>query len=609
MIRVLDRAVFELVAAGEVVERPASAVKELLENSVDAGASSVTLEIKRGGLGYIRVTDDGCGIPADQVRTAFMSHATSKIRTAEDLEAISTLGFRGEALASIAAVSRTEMMTRARGEEAGTRICLEGGVETEYGPAGCPCGTTTVVRDLFFNLPARLKFMRRDAAEAGAVTAVAERTALSHPEISLRYLRDNREIFRTPGNGKLFSALYAVFGKNFAADMTAVGYELNGVKVNGYVCKPYAAQSTRGMQFFFLNGRWVMSRTFTAALDQAYRNTIASGKFPSCVLSLVMPPAAADVNVHPAKTEVRFVSEQPVFEAVYYAVKSALGSGLVSPEITSAQLGRISEAPEKTVTMPLRAPAEPAPEERRTAPVPQVPRAEPPRRAPSGPQTPPAGPVPTAKPEKPAAEPREPRISGIKPPRDAAAGELRVFGEAFGGYIIAESGDRLYIIDKHAAHERALFEEFSARLGKLESQALLEPFAVPMRGAAYEAAAGALGILRDLGFEASDVGGAFIVRAVPSYIDEGQARELFCELAEQLAAGAGKTAESGMLDALLHTAACKAAVKLGRSCAPEELETLARRVLSDPSVRYCPHGRPVVISVSRGELEKRFGRT
>ena len=333
-INILSQHVAELIAAGEVVERPASVVKELMENSIDAGATLITVEIRRGGITYIRITDNGCGIDRSNIKKAFISHATSKISSADDLDSILTLGFRGEALASVAAVARVEMLTRAENEEFGTRYVIEGSQEVLLDDAGCPKGTTIVVRDLFFNTPARMKFLKKDVTEANAVAGVVDRIALSHPEVCIRFIREGKEVISTPGDGKIQSAIHAIFGKEFSQGLIPCQYELNGIKVDGFISKPVHARANRTMQFFFLNGRLIKTRTAMAALEQAYKNSIMVGKFPACVLNLTIPPMAVDVNVHPAKTEVRFADEKKIFDAVYYCAKLALESGDTRPQMS-----------------------------------------------------------------------------------------------------------------------------------------------------------------------------------------------------------------------------------------------------------------------------------
>ena len=617
-IRVLDKKVAELVAAGEVVERPASVVKELMENSVDAGASSITVELKNGGLTYLRVTDNGCGIAPEQTETAFLRHATSKISRAEDLSAIGTLGFRGEALASIAAVARTEMITKRRELELGCHLCVEGGEVTLCEKTGCPDGTTLLVRDLFYNVPARLKFMRKDVAEGNAVTAVVQRLALSHPEISVRCLRDGREVLYTSGNGRLYSALYSVMGKEFAMDVTEVSYEFSGIGVTGYVSKPYAAQGSRNAQIFFLNGRYVKSNTARAALEQAYKNTIPTGRFPACILNIRVPLDAVDVNIHPAKTEVRFVNEKPIFDAVYFAVKSALGSGDTTPTFTAgapagasavgAGRGPFERLSQKQPTPEPIALTPPSAAKPTAARKPSEDDGKQPS-APAGALTFEAPGVDLSQWANPAPEAVS-RAVPKAPPAGAPDEELdslRLLGELFTTYVLLECGSRFYIMDKHAAHERALFEKLKAQLGAIDTQMLLSPISVVCSGEEKNAVTGNQKLLSDLGFGVEDFGEGLLIRSAPLYIDAADAEPLLHELAAQLTAG-GRMAADARLDGLLHTAACKAAIKAGHSSDETELLSLAREVLANPAVRYCPHGRPVLVTMTKYELDKKFGR-
>lgn len=658
-IQVLPKAVAEKIAAGEVVERPASVVKELLENAIDAGAAALTLEIQNGGVRFIRVTDDGGGIPAEDVATAFLRHATSKVRTDGDLEAIGTLGFRGEALASIAAVSRVELITRTAEELEGVRIALEGGEVLEQGPAGCPQGTTILVRDLFYNTPARMKFLKKDVTEGNAVRAVAERLALSHPEVSLKFIKDGREELHTPGDGKLLSAVHAVLGRDFARALLSVDYALGSVRVTGFTLQPVHARANRNMQFFFLNGRLVKSRTMMAALEQAYKGSIMVGKFPGCVLHIALPPALVDVNVHPAKTEVRFADEHAVFEAVYYAVKNTIAEKDPRPALHLPQTERPSPfaapggsqlhfAPETRAPSTMRAGAVTA-----YTPVARgrVESSEPelslPPALPKWPDRPASAPQPSTAPAAvPASAPGgapetggtvshagglstyadvfvEKNGSSESVPAQAAAAEaavlppaveegaqppaLRVAGQCFETYILVEQGDTLYLIDKHAAHERLLYEELKKQ-GQAAGQLLLSPRAVPLAREEYAAVLENLVLLRETGFDVEDFGGATVlVRSAPVWLREGEIVPAVEELAGRLAQF-GKDLTPERIDELYHSVACRAAVKGGDKTGPEEAANLARRVLELDDVRYCPHGRPVAFVLTRGEIEKQFGR-
>lgn len=668
-IQVLPRHVTELIAAGEVVERPSSVVKELLENAIDAGASAVTLEIRRGGITCIRITDNGCGIAREDAPTAFISHATSKIRVEADLDGIGTLGFRGEALASIAAVSRVELLTRTQEEAVGTRLCMEGGEQTLLDDAGCPKGTTLIVRDLFYNTPARMKFLKKDVSEANAVAGVVDRVALSHPEVSVRFIRDGKETLLTPGDGKLLSAVYAVYGRAFADGLLPVDYELGGVRVTGFAAKPLAARPNRTMQLFFLNGRLVRSRTAMAALEEAYRNAIMIGKFPACVLHLHVPNETVDVNVHPAKIEVRFADERRIFDAVYYAVKNTLQQNDPRPRVELNRLSTPVEAakppvPEQ-ITLPGKAEWPRAKDDfrgRKTA-ASFIGRNRPPERLESTasdyaqgrePDTVdaalqkhrrgnPAEPIPSARPRR-TAEPGEAgskAISGtgamspqaeiaremaepvqapqnvlptapleraepVPPAKECPA--FRVLGEAFRTYIVVECGSDLLLIDKHAAHERLLYEALRRDAEQADRQMLLSPVAVTLVKEEYAAVLQNLALLTQAGFEAEDFGsGTVLVRACPMALAQEDVTAIFQELAGYLLANRRELIPE-KLDWLYHNVACRAAIKAGDATSPCELQRFVGNLLSHDEIRYCPHGRPVMVVMSRAELEKQFGR-
>ena len=617
----------DLIAAGEVVERPASVVKELVENAIDAGASAVTVEIQQGGMAYIRVTDDGGGMDGAELPVAFLRHATSKLRTAEDLGAIGTLGFRGEALAAIAAVSRVEVMTRRPGATAGASLELEGGVPGQVEAAGCPPGTTVVVRDLFYNTPARLKFMRKDSAEGAAVAGLLQHLALSHPHIAFRFLRDGQEQMNTPGSGDLHAAVYAALGREFAMALVPVAGESEGAAVSGFVTKPVAGRGTRGMQFFFVNGRCVKSQLLAAALEEAYRNQLLKGRFPGCVLHITLPPERVDVNVHPAKTVVKFVSERPLFSLVHHTVADALtaaGGAVPAPRedfyqtMTAAQFreeqtekGReavIRVRPDRTelpdrrgafrdsVRLPESRPPhrQPAPAAGDWAPLVT------PRPAPAPAETGPAAPPPAER----EAPPPQPEQLGLAAEETAP---WRYVGEVLRTYIVAEDGENVWLIDKHAAHERINFDRLKANPEPPMRQRLLVPAAVDLSPEDAAALLAELELLDRFGFAAEDFGGGTIlVREIPSDIDEGQIRETLEMLAGKLRSGGSADPESAR-DAMLHTMACKAAIKGGWHSDPRELQALVDRVRSG-EVRYCPHGRPVAVKLTRYELEKMFKR-
>ncbi|NLF35363.1 MAG: DNA mismatch repair endonuclease MutL [Clostridiales bacterium] len=584
LIRQLDPHVADLIAAGEVVERPASVVKELVENAIDAGATSVTVEVQHGGMSLIRVTDNGCGIAPEEAPVAFLRHATSKLRGAEDLAAIGTLGFRGEALAAVAAVSRVTLLTRVPGAPLGTSLSLEGGVPAEPEEAGCPEGTTLVVRDLFFNTPARLKFVKRDVYEGAAVLTVVQRLALSHPEVSIRLLRDGREILATDGDGQLLSAMYHVMGRDIALGFTPVADTGAPISVTGFTSLPVCCRGSRGHQYFFVNGRYVKNRTMTAALEEAYQNQKMVGKFPGCVLHVGARLSTVDVNVHPTKTEVKFLSEKQLFDAVYHAVLSALSPQLPRPAaVLSPPLPRAEDTvnPHQT-SLPLRNPVGHS--------APAAPRV-------SGP----AAPVPAAAPVQPAA----PRPSP-PPPVPEEPLPWRLLGEAFATYILVEQGDTVFLIDKHAAHERMHFDRLRAADYTPMSQQLLTPLSfapTPEEGAALLRRSA---LLEALGFELEDFGGPLLVRRIPSDLTLEDAPAALCALAEALLS-TGTADPAAVRDALLRTMACKAALKGGRKSAPEELQRVAEAVM-DGGVRSCPHGRPTAITLTRAQLEKQFKR-
>ena len=634
-----DPHVADLIAAGEVVERPASVVKELMENAIDAGADALTVEIQHGGMSLIRVTDNGCGIAAAEVETAFLRHATSKLRTEYDLEAIGTLGFRGEALAAISAVSRIELLTRTAEEDLGAALSLEGGAVVHREEAGCPQGTTMVVRDLFYNTPARLKFLKKDAAEGAACFAMVQRVALSHPEVSVKFLRDGKQELLTPGDGQVQSALYAVLGRDMALGFTPVKGSGEDMSVSGFVSLPTCCRGTRGYQHFFVNGRYVKSRTMMAALEEAYANQKMVGKFPGCVLHLTTRLNAVDVNVHPTKQEVKFGSDKKVFDAVYYAVKSTLEADRTRPSLQvepprPAEGGRPAQSPlcpaERTPAAPAyremtleefrrtaERPAAPLPLHDFTAPratgaAPAAPAGNGVSGAPiSIPQSagadthtrpaeaPPAHPVGTAfMAARPAGQPSA-------PPSEEEPWHMA--GEVLNTYIIVEQGDKVLFIDKHAAHERLNFDRMKAEGYQPMVQALLEPVVFTPPAEEGAALLAQLPLLGCFGFEAEDFGGgALIVRAAPSDVAAGEIPDVLSELAGRLLTG-GSADPGAARDALLHTMACKAAIKGGQRNSPAELLKVAQAVMSG-AVKYCPHGRPVAIELTRQQLEKRFGR-
>ena len=633
-----------LIAAGDVVERPASVVKELLENAVDAGASKVTIEIKNGGMTYLRVTDNGCGMSAEDARTAFLRHATSKLRTAEDLAAIGTMGFRGEALAAIASVSRIDLMTKTPGAISGTSLLLEAGKITEEDEVGCPDGTTIIVRDLFYNTPARMKFMKSDSVEGGKVAAAVQMQALAHPEVSFTFIRDGKQTLQTPGSGDLGAAVYCVYGRE-SAKFVEVSSRWEGYSLRGFVSKPTDARPSRSLQTFFVNDRPVKSRLLIQALEEAYRNQIMVGKFPACVLHLTIPPANVDVNVHPAKTEVKFLSEKAVFDCVHYGVLGALNKTPDRPQVqlktppapvvqpatpqSAAQTAPLKGEPQKkqdffrTMTAeeyknfstavsntPKVAPAV-------ARPVIQAMNAERPA-APAVKQTvlppvptfmpPPPPPVPAP---KPAPAPVQEQITlpiqeELPMPREIP---WRMVGELYRSYILVEQGDEAFLIDKHAAHERILFEKLRANPQDITSQALLSPIPVRLRADAAAQLLAKQGLLEELGFEIEEFGeNTILVRRVPMDLGEGQVADTLMQMADDLLSGRNADTDT-VRDELLHTMACKAAIKAGWKTDEKEHLALVKEVMSRDELKYCPHGRPICITLSKKMLEKQFKRT
>ena len=679
-IQQLDPHVADLIAAGEVVERPASVVKELMENAIDAGADTLTVEIQHGGMSLIRVTDNGCGIACDEAPTAFLRHATSKLRTEYDLEAIGTLGFRGEALAAISAVSRVELLTRTAEEELGAALSLEGGTVVSREEAGCPQGTTLVVRDLFYNTPARLKFMKKDAAEASSVAAVVQHLSLSNPHISFQFIKDGGEVLHTPGDNQLSSAIYSALGRDFALELVPIDGTGDGIRVHGYVTKPIASRGTRGMQTFFVNGRYIKSQLLTAALEEAYKNQMMKGKFPGCVLHLELPMTQVDVNVHPAKTVVKFANERQVFSAVYHVVQDTLDRRETPAPATAPQPEpRSAAAPrqdfyQKMDAKTFREEAERREKQQRRAPaqtsfVTRIPPVDSelggratlhdvvqPRQTPAAAtaprrQTPleslTASPAPAAKAETPVerlstvstaapapvpspppapATPAAPAAAAAREPdlpeqTALPAGEVenqttlleerstpwRFVGEVLRTYIIAEDGENMWLIDKHAAHERMNFDRLKANTEPIMGQQLLSAEAVKFSPEDYAVLLEQLPLLEQFGFEAEDFGGeSLMIRAIPSEIDASQIRETLEMLAEKLRLS-GTADPSAARDAMLHTMACKAAIKGGWVSDSAELRVLMEKVQSG-EVRYCPHGRPVAVKLTRYELEKMFKR-
>ena len=687
-IQQLSPHVADLIAAGEVVERPASVVKELLENAIDAGAQSVTVEMKNGGMTYLRVSDDGCGIAPSELPTAFLRHATSKLRTAEDLAAIGTLGFRGEALAAISSVSRLDIFSRERGALSGAKLHLEGGVPETVEDAGCPEGTSVIVRDLFYNTPARLKFMKRDSAEATAIAGLVAHLALSHPEVSFKLIKDGTQTLLTPGDGALRSAIYASLGREFALSLEEVDGSDSELRVTGFISSPLSARGTRGMQTFFVNGRLVKSQLLTAALEESYANRMMKGKFPGCVLLVELPRDMVDVNVHPAKTIVKFVGEKRIFDLVYHAAMAALdkrekpeppqakpASQVQNPRgdffaNMTAQQYRESQktaekpaytsAPARSISAPQSTPAQaaPSPAAQWQTKVPAIDtqsggkaalsdyvRHEMPASAPAQAAQPvqksvkavenpaceavplpmdeeekrPVAALPVIEAAKPTAEGAAEITAAAAPEQEEAAAEQtsfaplavapwRIAGEVLDTYIVCEDEERnIWLIDKHAAHERMNFDRLKANQEPVMCQTLLAPLVADFAAEEYSALAANLDLLREFGFECEEFGGgSLILRAIPADLESGDAIPTLEELAEKLVTA--HTADpAAARDALLHTMACKAAIKGGWKSDLSELRVLVDKVQSG-EVQFCPHGRPVKAKLTKYELEKMFKR-
>lgn len=652
-INLLDKSVYELIAAGEVIERPSSVIKELAENSIDAGAASITVEIKRGGISYLRVTDDGCGISHEDIPTAFMRHATSKVYTQDDLDSINTLGFRGEALASVCAVSRVELLTKQREDKLGSIYRIEAGEPVEYDRAGCADGTTIIIRDLFYNTPARLKFLKKDVTEGNYCASVIEKLALSHPGISFRFIRDGRQTMLSSGDGEYYSAVYAVFGKQFAAGLIPVENVYQNTAVTGYVSSPLFTRANRSMQNFFVNGRSVKSPLCCAALEEAFRNTIMVGKFPSCVLCVNTDPSQVDANIHPTKTEVRFTNEKIVFDAVYFAVKNALMGYDESREIklntaparaenipqperarTSEPLrtasAQVIEEPPKTMPIPSGRDAVIYPQEKREPPKFTL-RQETPQPAqftqplPAAEQTYMPELVPAKKPEpretpladlpgfaflseksfekKPEPVPQEPTP---EIPQERPKEQIRVVGELFKTYIVCESTEGMILIDKHAAHERVNFERLKKGFDS-SAQLLMQPEEVYLTPEEFNGMSEYADKLAQVGIIMEFTDGKACVTGLPQMLDKVPPAEIVECIAKIVSQG-NTNAEGELFDDMLHTVACKASIRGNEDNDILELQVLAQEVFNNPDIRYCPHGRPVMTQISRKQIERYFGR-
>lgn len=700
VINVLDKHIAELIAAGEVVERPSSVIKELVENSIDAGAKNITVEIKNGGTTFMRVADDGCGIYRDDIKKAFLRHATSKVKTANDLDMISTLGFRGEALASISAVSRLQVITKNENEEIGSCYEIEGGDEISLEEAGCPTGTTFVIRDLFYNIPARSKFLKKDVAEGNAVSALMDKIVLSHPEVAFTFIRDGKQVLRTFGDGKLLSAIYSVFGKDFAKGLIPVDYTLDSVTVKGYISKPINSRPNRNMQNFFINGRFVKTRTGMAALEEAYKGSIMVGKFPSAVLQLTVPYEIIDVNVHPAKIEVRFINERPVFDAIYHAVKTALQQGDERKQIhfkENTAFNEIKKVNPFNNAQAVFAKAENTPAEKPIKPIeriePVLKNSEPKPYNPfdeldlKDEKTKPVSidnlkmsdssnpfdiyskqaikrnselenkkaefskqklekaeqlilkatqqeeslpkqeitvddltaestetPIETevskeeVKPLKGISENKTDNNDALTElPKEQT--KLRFLGEAFNTYIIVEKNDNeVLIIDKHAAHERIIYEKLKADSGSANVQYLLTPITVTLDKIDYDAAVSNLDMFAKCSFDVEDFGnGTLLVRSAPQYLAATEISDCITEMSGYIASGK-KDIYTEKMDWFYHNVSCRSAIKAGNKSTVQELMDIAWTLEKNPQIKYCPHGRPICIVMTKYEIEKQFGR-
>ena len=698
-INVLDKHTAELIAAGEVVERPSSVVKELLENSIDAGATQITVEIMHGGIDYLRITDNGCGILKEDVRNAFKRNATSKISVDSDLEKIGTLGFRGEALASISSVSKVQLITKAKEENIGSAYEIDGGEEISFDDAGCPDGTTFIMRNLFYNVPARYKFLKRDVAEGNAVASVIDKIALSHPEIAITFIRDNKRVLKTAGDGKLMSSIYAVYGRDFASTLIPVDYELNGMKLTGYISRPTNGRANRNMQNTFINGRFVKSRTISVALEEACKGSIMIGKFPSCVLNLQISPEAVDVNVHPSKIEVRFINERPVFDTVYHGVKSALLRGDSRKEavlnhnntvniksLNPFNLANkvINKEPPKSVQKASEKPREKSIFDELDLPTKTVKYnkinkvsdsssvqkkymefLENNKKLSENNQTTnntvcnntnnnvinnvsteskiettmdevkedtslnqevqKVNPFEELELEKITTEEKKSDVDVVLPTErqtnsssenieiktliDEDKQSFRFIGEAMNTYIIVETdNNKLVLIDKHAAHERIIFEKLKREKGTGSVQLLLIPITVTLEKNEYTVAIEHLDMFKNVGFDVEDFGnGTLIVRSAPSYLRNDDIEDTIIEICGYIAENR-KNVMSEHMEWIYHNISCRSAIKAGDSSTAKELIDIAKTVFSDDSIRYCPHGRPVCIELSKYEIEKQFGR-
>lgn len=631
-INVLDKHIAQLIAAGEVVERPASALKELIENSIDAGATRIIVEIRNGGVKLIKVSDNGSGIYRDDVKNAFLRHATSKLNKAEDLNNISSLGFRGEALASICAVSRTEVITKSKEELSGTQFFIDAGTPGNISDIGCSDGTTIIIKDLFYNTPARMKFLKKDVAEANACAGVIDKLALSHPEISFKFIREGKEALFTPGDGKISSAIYSVYGKDFFEGMTSVEYELSGIKVSGFVSKPSAAKSSRSMQNFFINGRYIKSQVGSSALEEAFKNSIMVGKFPYCVLYVDISPDFVDVNVHPSKTEVKFINEKTIFEAIYYGVKSALmnsnsrgialntGSESLLPDAQLRDSADFSRNVQKKVSVStsnlhsdlftkensvnsdfLNSFFDRVKEKNIVIENYNTSQSTENINADSLLRN-------SESKNSPISCDREPNIQIGSLFNSSEEKNVKIIGEAFNCYILMECESELVLVDKHAAHERIIFEKLKETEGNGESQSLLEPIIVTMNKEEYSAILENLELIARAGYFVENFGsGTIIVRSIPMHILIEDVPNSLVEIANYIINNK-KSIDTQKLDWLYHNIACRSAIKGGKSSTEKEISALIKKLIENPNIQHCPHGRPIYVTLTQRFIEKQFGR-
>ena len=630
-INVLDKFTAEKIAAGEVVERPASVIKELVENAIDAGATTVTVEIKDGGSTYMRVADNGSGMDKQDARTAFLRHATSKIKTDKDLEHIATLGFRGEALCSIAAVSRTELFTKQRTSDEGTHVVVEGGEEKLFEGAGCPDGTTIIVKNLFFNTPARMKFLKKDSVEASAVTDVCNKQALSHPEVSIRLIRDGKDVLFSPGDNTLKNAVHSVYGKDIANSTASVDYTKNGIRVFGLTGKNNLSRPNRLMQVFFINGRFVVNKTLLAAVSEAYKNELMVGRFPVCILNVEIDPALVDVNVHPGKTEVKFASEQDVYEACYWAVKNALTEIAAPREVGVLKNKEAFKMPITIKSAEQISFTKPKAEVKKSAFTPYTPTKETPKpkiltenqireevkaydgklpvRAIEGVQSIKSEP-PVEKEEKIdfSKEIQEAieRVQSSEKPDTTC--DVRIIGQLFDTYILAEGDGEFFLMDQHAAHERIRYEEIRRSGYKTDTQLLLMPITVNLTPEEKTLSLERSELLLSMGFQVEDFGtNSVVLRSLPSDCPFEEGEGLFIEILGVLAGGEPGEI-SAMLDKAIYTIACRSAIKAHQKLSLPELEKLYAQASSLEGITTCPHGRPITVKLTRYQIEKMFGR-